>query len=536
MTFSRPRSTARAGRAWFLLVFSLAVLLALPASSDAKVPEDSKAAKKYKKLVEAARSYFDLFEDAWTGRKRFEVELNSLATNGEYPLADMEFLSWLVAQSRSFLPPLNDRKWAKPNDIEINDHSWWGFEIKGGKRGEQQRWAHIREPGTYVDKPAKLEKDFPRLGPWPVVLAMHAKRDPEHKNGAGHAWMQAKWDKKIHAEIYKNWFMVMPIVAAAKYTEDGVIRAEKVHGTFRDFRARYHMDFDRVVVDGTTDALMLAATNGNVYLSGVILRDLGVKDGKITDAKLAKTIKNIEHMPIYVVGKPEAAKALKAAGLVDVTEGDGKASMVKWMGDRRRVMPKKFTWVIGDKDQQMGYWVSVDQTLWDNPVRFLEVEIPEDKPNTINIKAVGANELTLFLDDNLVNLDEPVKVNINGTLVHDAKIEPRKKYIPVKRDLKEIFEKPPVEVRKHRYYGWLKSGSIVRIGVPEIEKEEKPVTPTKRATEREEGQAKKLYGKAVEVADTDKAKACKLLDRVLGLPFNAFTEKARALKAKIEGK
>ena len=528
MTFSRPDSNAR--RPW-LLIALMAALLGLPAprSSEAKMspPSTPKEAKKFKKLIEGAREYFDKDVDIWAGRKKFEAQLNELAKNGQFPLINPSFMSWLVAQGRSFEPQFDDRKWAKANGIQVTDRGWWGYEVKG-----DEIWAHVREPSSYVDKQGKFD-DVPRLGPWPVVLAMHRKRDPDEKKGAGRAWMESKWDKKTHADLFENWFTLMPIVAAAKYTDNGVIRAEKVFKILRDFWNRYHMDYDRVVVDGNEDALLLASTNGTPFLCGVIVRNASVKDGKLVSEKLSATLKNASHLPVYVVGKPEIGKALKAAGLTDVTDGDGQASLVKWMGERRRTMPKKFSWHVKDKDQQVAYWVSLDQPLWDAKQISVDVDISEKKPNEIDVKAIGISEMSFFLDDSLVNLSEPVKLTINGTLVFDAKMKIREKYLPVKRDLKEIFELPPVDVRKNRYYGWLKPGAIVRMSVPEPKEEgEKPGTTPEAepATPKQEADAEKLYGKAKAAAEAgNKDRAIQLLEKVLKIPFNKQTEKARQL-------
>lgn len=467
----------------------------------------------YRALVSAMRTYLDPEENAWTGRKAVQRELTKFAAAGQYPLTHPKLLTWLVAQGRSFLAPLHDKAWAQKHGFQIHDRGGWGFELKGGEE-DQQPWAHIRAPNSYIDRPIRLH-DVPRPGPWPVVFALHRLVDLDGDQGAGPMWLASHWDPAIHAGLYDDWFVLMPIVEGAAFVEDGQIRPARVFSILRDFWNRYHMDFDRMVIDGGEEALLFACTNGALFLSGLVLRDAEVEDGKLAWGKLAASIGNIRQLPIYVVDRPDLARALEAAGLERVIAGDGKASMVQWMNERRRTMPKKFAWTVSDRDQRLAYWVNLD-ALWDGPKRVVEVEISDKEPNTITIQAIGVEELSLFLDDDLVDLDQSIKVRINGILVHDQKLEPREKYAEIKRDLKEIFEKPVVDVRKFRYYGWLKPASIVRMSVP---------------PPRQDVDEGKLMARAQKAFDRGSERLARaLLDKLIRLPPHAHTQRAKDLR------
>ena len=493
---------------------------------DAWAPADPGA---HRKLVLGLRYYLDLDEDIWAGRKAFDKELRRLAANDVFPLADPRLLRWLVEQGRSFALPLDDPRYLRSESAVVRQRGETGFEVQ-----HDTLHVHVREPNRYARQ--RLHR-FPRPAPWPVVVALHDDTDAASTGGPGRSWLDRHWHDDDHQTLRDDWFAFVPISSDGRFSDGMRLTPDKVFGPLRQLWSRYHIDFDRVVLDGGQDALLGVVTNATAFLAGLVLRDVAVVDGQIANAKIADSLVNITHLPVYVVDRPDLAKALRAAGLRHVVEGDGRDTLVDWMGRRRRHLPRRFDWEVVDADQQVAYWVSIDQPLWEAPRRTLTAAVREDDSNTIDIDAVGMTELSVFLDDTLVDLDRPVRLVINGTLVWDDRTRIRARYVDLMRDLKEIFELPPVNVRKHRYYGWLKPASIIRMSVPRQATGAPPRREGEGATHKQEADAERLHRKATTaMASGNTERARKLLRRILRLPPTKRTKDARRLLEDLRGK
>lgn len=499
------------------------------------LPTDPKDRKSLKDLVSAARTYFDLLEDAWVGRKPFLAELEALAKKKQYPLADPPFLRWLVDQSRSFEPQMDDSKWYKANELAYTDHNkFHGFELKS-----RDLWVHVRPPDSYPKRNKDFES-YERPGPWPLVFSMHGK--DRAGDGAGRELVAARWSKDLAPDIQKDWLIAVPIAAAAAYSENGKIRAERVLLPLVRVYQSYHVDFDRIILDGGQDAL-LWLTGSPWLFAGAVLRE-----GALDTPKLQACVTNFHAVPLYVVDQPALAKALRDAGHPNVTEGKA-ADAPAWMAQQRRQEPKSFDWVLRENDQQLAWFVNVDQALWDEDERSMHVEIVDtaDHPNTVKITAKGMSELSIFLGDNLVDLDRPVRIVINGVLVKDEGLQLDERMAVVKRDFDAMFQRRggqnPMDVRKDRYYGWLRSAYFVRIPVPapaEATTEgaaggaEASAGPT--ATEKQVADAARLLGKAKDMKDSNPDRAKDLLQKILEMPETPSHEEARKLLEELSGR
>lgn len=497
------------------------------------LPQIRAAVKEYKTIVEAGREYFDLNEEQWRGRKALVSELEAHAAQQRWFLKDMPALKWLVAQSRSFHPPLTDRKWQRSQGI--TDAKGIGGTLHYIKSEGLQITYSV--PKKYP-KPKDFQKKYPRIEPLPLLLTMHEKRDYAEKH-PGQALMKRRYgDKKLWESIYKEWLVLAPQAPAGVFvSKTGQPRAEVFQNPFSVFWKHYHVDFDRVILDGTEDAFTMA-NSMPIFWGGIIFRG----KWKLDDEKKA-LVQNFAHVPVFVVNNPDLAKELEAAGHTNVTKGIANATLLKWMGEQRRVQPKSFTWNAKRTDQVLPYWINLDGANWTSPKREVKAEVVDTQaePNTIKINALGIDTLSLFLNDDVVDLDRKVRLVVNGHIEFDDMLgvqDPR--IAKVGRDFDFLFNREPLIIRKSMYFGWLTPSRIVQIAVRKPEpkkvaaKKDDTAAAGPKATPDEENRAERLWNKAQDLIKNGlDAKALGVLDRILKLPTNKYTDRARELKTKL---
>jgi hypothetical protein len=533
--FGQPRAAC-----WYLalvLFVAMAVAPCAYAEDSALMKEAKENPKAFKDLLEHGRSYFDPEGQIWAGRKNLMLELERLADEGKYPLKDLDFLRWFVYQTRAFEPPMTDRKWQKAEGIsEAKKLPGNMFALKS-----EALTITFSVPKGYP-KPKDFKKDIPRPPPYPLLLTMHEKKDFTGERFPGAALLKRRYPKGNWGDLYDQWLTLVPVAAAGNYLDkEGLVRSEVLNSPFSRFWKHYNVDFERVILDGDEQALTVASSLA-VYFAGIIFRN----KWELTDAQKA-TVKNFASVPVYVVDCPKLAQQLRDAGHPDVTAGISGPILYKWMNERRRVLPKKIDWNASSTEQVLPYWVNLDSPLWSAPERTVKVEVidTEETPNTIRIEAVGVGELSLYLNDGIVDLDRKVRVEINGHVAHDKLIEPSDERMKkVGRDLDMLFNRDPVKIRKSMYFGWLSPVRLTRLEVrpPEVKEEEKPETPKDtgpKATAEEESLAKRYMGK-VEYFEKrgNIEQAIKFIQLVLDLPTNKYTqdaqEKLAVLKPKSE--
>ncbi|MFT6861956.1 MAG: hypothetical protein ACJAVK_000509 [Akkermansiaceae bacterium] len=97
------------------------------------------------------------------------------------------------------------------------------------------------------------------------------------------------------------------------------------------------------------------------------------------------------------------------------------AEAVPWMASKtRKAWPKKVIWGKSGKRSERFYW------LGGKPKEVIFASVEGQK---ITIEGAGKDELKLYLSDELVNLDEPVTVMVDGKEVHSGKIARSKEAI-----------------------------------------------------------------------------------------------------------
>ena len=417
--------------------------------------------RRFASLVNAARQYFDLDEEQWKGRTKLVAELEQHAAAGRYFLKDMDALRWLIYQGRSFEPQLTDRRWQKAFGVTENKKldgtlNW----IKS-----EELTLNFSIPKSYPKKDTDLRNKTPRTDPFPLLISLHEKRDFNARY-PGQALLKRRYPAKAWPELYANWIVMCPVAAGGNFVDKkGGIRDKVFRNPFAEFWRHYNLDFERIVLNGSEQAFV-AATSMPVFFAGVIFNGTW----KLKTDEQKAMIKNFAALPTYVVNNAELAKQLREGGHEAVTAGVGGATLKTWMAARVRVAPKKFSWTVGAEryDQVLPYWINLDGTSWKAPKRQMDVEVVDTatEPNTIKIKAIGINSLSLYLNDDIVDLDRKVRVEINGHIEHDAIIEPHDaRGAKMGRDFDFLFNREPVRIRLSMFFGWLTPARIVNLAV-----------------------------------------------------------------------
>jgi hypothetical protein len=445
-------------------------------------------AKLQKGLAGVATAYFDPeVEFLWRPRKDFLEALQALqAEKGANALVDIPLLRQIVYEGRHFLAAFSDRQWQRDNEIaeyKTTDG------IYDNVVSEGNRFTFVI-PKNYP-KDRALGKT-PRPAPLPLLLAIHEEQDGKDakmkaEKYPGGAVLRRHFPKNEHDDLYENWLIIAPVAARAKFLEDKAIRHLYLTGVLTNFWRRYFVDFDRILVDGAAPAAAMAAAFPHVF-AGVVLRP-----GKEM-AFEPEVVRNYATVPVYVVGDEEFGKELEKAGHTNVTVGSEK-DVVPWMDAQRRKTPKSFKWRVLRPDHVAANWVVVTGPDYAAPEVSMEVESvdTQDDPNTIKIDARGIEHLRIFLNDEIVDLDRPVRLVVNGEVIEVGKIE---------RDFSRLFERDP-EVRRNMNFGWLYTAVIEDVRVPEPKAEEQPAEgPTETAPEEgpkgspeDEARAAEWWGK-----------------------------------------
>ncbi|MFT5051469.1 MAG: hypothetical protein ACI8QZ_002887 [Chlamydiales bacterium] len=182
--------------------------------------------------------------------------------------------------------------------------------------------------------------------------------------------------------------------------------------TLKAVKERYAIDPNRVYISGrgagTGAALKIASYFPHLF-AGMI--------GRAGDASEV-AFENMGNLPTYFTGAGSRATAyleqVKGAGYDNCTiEMEGKELDIwAWIQEHPRIAsPDKVILVPGAPFPVRGYWLSVRQST--ETAARLEARVDRET-NTIHIDAEGISDVSLYLNDTLVNLDEPVTVICNG--------------------------------------------------------------------------------------------------------------------------
>ncbi|MDF1702146.1 MAG: hypothetical protein P1V36_13405, partial [Planctomycetota bacterium] len=281
---------------------------------------------------------------------------------------------------------------------------------------------------------------------------LHA-RDP-----AGISVLKRRWPYGQAKELHESWLILAPEAPAAEFVQpDGSLHIQRVVVPFQAFWQRYHVDFERVILEGRTAALDLAATFP-YWLAGLVLR------GGTLDARRRTLVPNFEWLPVFVVDDEALAAQLRGAGHKAVATGTS-AEALAWMQNQRRRLPTSYRWDATHPLHARSPWVQVearDPGAAKATLKVTRVDTPTD-PNTIRITSVGVRTLSVLLDDRIVNLDRPVRIVINGRLCQTARVS----HARFARDFKQLWAGKPFRLRHTRRYMDLVPAQAAHIDVPD---------------------------------------------------------------------
>jgi hypothetical protein len=491
-------------------------------------------------LTLAFRAYLDVeSEKAMANRMALMATLKGLRDGGCDPLRDIDGLGKVLYAARSYDAPL-DRK-SVGREVEFNVDAVTGV---ASLSGESMRFS--------FQLPTKYPKDVKALAtlpPYPMIVTLHDLvdfQDRAVKKFPGAEVLKRRFPRATNKAIHDEFILFAPVATRAKFSQDGAIDADKV--PLHEMWRRYHVDFDRIVIDGGADALLFAAAG--VFYAGVIVRG----DGVDVDPAI---VRNFAHTKVYVVGtEASAAKKSLLAGKMppaNITVGN-EEGIHAWVKGLDRKIPTSFEWVVKDKSaQRVAHWMNVNEVDPAVAMPTLKVEVvnTKDDPNTVKIESVGIRGLSLFLNDEVVCLEEPLRIVLNGRPVTDAQLvtgrpEGKAVKLPVKldRNADVMFDaSKELSIRRSRYYGFLFPVMLDFAVRSDAEKGEpggaapSPAAPASAATPQQEADAAQYFAKAEErekAGDLEKAKS--LLQRAIDVGPTSVKAKAEAKLKELSAK
>lgn len=104
------------------------------------------------------------------------------------------------------------------------------------------------------------------------------------------------------------------------------------------------------------------------------------------------------------------------------------AVALPWMSKyRRNVIPEKVIWKQDDRTHDNFYWLSVRKPKKGDVV----IASYDRKGQQVQLMSKGVESIQLYFNDEMLDLDQPIEVNLNGKLVYKGK---------VKRSIAAIYE------------------------------------------------------------------------------------------------
>lgn len=93
------------------------------------------------------------------------------------------------------------------------------------------------------------------------------------------------------------------------------------------------------------------------------------------------------------------------------------AVAIDWMATHTRdPTPSKVVWKQDDVTHDQFYWLAVD----DKQAKPRAEIVAEVQGQTISLSTTDVDQLTVLVDDRFIDLDQPVKIECSGKVVHDA--------------------------------------------------------------------------------------------------------------------
>jgi hypothetical protein len=420
---------------------------AKPAALDPKLRTD---------LIKGGRNYLNPAEDAdpFNGRQVVRGVIEKSQAAGIDFLGRLDLLRDLAYQGRGFLPDYQDKKWQK---LQPNT------EVKDGKysvnvaQGDKLRLAYSVPKKDYVE--ANLTK-MPRVEPFPTLVTLIEEKDYGKPWPGDEAIGRRYGAVPAFKEVMEKWIVFAPVAVRGKYVEvdpkDGskLVRQIFFGDQLKSFYQRYHVDFERMVLDGDANSVLTIAAWNPFSFAGILVRKPLAGAAEV-DRDL---VVNYSTVPVFVLGDEALAATLKEAGHPNVKSG-GDAEAMTWLKELpKRTTATTFKWNAKTSQQTLAHWLILNPD-WNASKRTLDVTVLNTKedPNTIKIEAHGMLDFSALLSDEIVPLAGEVRIVVNGKEVSKQRYE---------RSLEQTFERDPVKVRDSMYYGLLFPAVTARIFPP----------------------------------------------------------------------
>jgi poly(3-hydroxybutyrate) depolymerase len=289
-----------------------------------------------------------------------------------------------------------------------------------------------------VDKGKIAERSFTGLWKDTIRYAVHAPKSYRVKNGPypllvvipaeGKDLAAALREQWNDAAMMENAIIALVGMPASTADWESIGAAGRSGGianvlqVVKNVSQTYGIDPNRVIIAGhdrgAKTAIELASLYPHVF-AGAIARAGDLGDTPPT---------NFGNLPVLLAGSAakgtafeEASKKLGDTSVSGLPSAD-LAGIWQWAaGQVRRAHPLKLRFAPGKPEARDAYWLSVEGFDVANKP---EVQAEIDRANNlIRVTGQGVTHITLLLNDQLVDLSQPVRVVINGT-EHEAKVVP----------------------------------------------------------------------------------------------------------------
>ncbi len=388
-------------------------------------PETLLKASEHKKVGEMIGECITAYIER-DGRREAELDLNQYldkkwtkAANGRSPLALTDDLSAALWYSVDY-SKAKVRK-GKIDDMEVD------VEFHGDHKITNAVWT----PSKYSDK-----------NKYPLIICVPESGEKPEAHLNDHWALQALRDQAIIValdmpEDTDNW---------GSLGEPG--NPKMVGGisvlltSYKELRDNYAIDFDKVFLAGRGAGVAAAMQMANAApdrFCGII--------GRSGDAAEIRA-DNLSNLPMLLAGAGSRAEtyseAVKAGGYADCTLiPEAKIEdIASWITETtRRSNPDQVVLIPGEVLPLKAYWIEVPRKEYTADARV--VATIDRASNTVTIEAKDVTDITLYFNDVLLDLEQPIKVICNGaetvntiprnfntlmSLVYKARNEPGKLY------------------------------------------------------------------------------------------------------------
>lgn len=515
---------------------------ASPAAAKRRFPTDKEKAE----ILPLFRNYLEGDSvDAFKHRIYMGKALEKLQASGADILADIDKLKGLIYLARPFWFNFEKKnipkEIAKESDVRFDS----GSGVTSVKWGDYR--FGISLPPAYVA--ARDAKKLNASPPWPMIVLLHSKEDYEDAKSAkpypAEEAIKRVFPKATMKAVTDSWIVYAPVTPKGKFADDDSVKKQRID--LPQVFHHFHVDVDRIVIEGGPEALLFAAAYP-LYYAGVIVH------GDTSDIAADVAI-NLHNTFVYVVQTGDKVapiyQTLVNAKHPDVQLAKGPPTAIgEWLPSVKHILPKSFKWVVKDKSaHRFAYWINVDVLDESVPLPSIEAEIVDtaEEPNTIKLRTTGVHGITIFLNDQLVDLDREVKVIANGKPIEECRIESNRPEglavrLPAKfeRTLDGMFDRRQLSIRKSQIYSMLFPVMLEQIeikGDAPAEEVPDPDSAGTSAKDQAEKAAANYFKKALEKEGAGEfVKARDLFQKAADAGDTTWKDKAEAKVKELEAK